>query len=295
MLIGRVLITGSNGFVGRNIANELLKKYSVIGVSLHKTNLTGLPITYLQADLSDSQSLERLNNFQFDAIIHCAASISMDNNDPRLIDTNLRGTLNVINLAKHTGCRHFIYLSSVQVIGIPVELPIDETHLIYPRTFYHLTKYIGETYLEQAVEDFPSTVLRLSSPIGAGMPVNRFLPFIIKQCLKNEPLRLLGKGGRVQNYIDISDIARAVVQVLDTAKTGLFNLVSTHSYSNLEVTEICIRTLQSASKISFGGDDPEENHKWVFSTEKIRNVLGFCPDKSLERTIKEISSMNHLL
>lgn len=285
----RVLVTGINGFVGRNIASKLLEKYSVTGISLQKENMTGLPITYFQANLSDSHFFEQLDNCRFDVIVHCAALISMDNSDPGLIDTNIRGTLNVINLAKRTGCRHFIYLSSVQVIGIPIELPISETHPIYPRTFYHLTKYIGETYLEQATNDFSSTVLRLSSPIGVGMPVNRFLPFIIKQCLTNEPLHLQGKGGRVQNYIDIFDIACVVEQILDTRMTGLLNLVSTCSYSNLEVAEICIKTLQSASKITFFGEDPEENHKWIFSTENMQRMLSSCPNKPLEKTIKEIS------
>lgn len=285
----KVLITGINGFVGRSIARKLLNKYNVTGIARNYRSLTGLPVEYICADISDGHSLASLYDCCYDVVIHCAASISMENTDSELMDTNVRGFLNILRFAKRIKCRHFVYLSSVQVIGIPTVLPITEAHSVYPQTFYHLTKYIGETFLEESMDELPSTVLRISSPIGVGMPKKRFLPFLVNRCLEGKSVNLLGQGGRVQNYIDVSEIAGAVAQVLDLRKTGVYNIASARSYSNLEVAEICIKTLHSSSDITFSGDDREESNRWIFSIEKARKDLDFNPVKTLEETIKELS------
>ena len=94
---------------------------------------------------------------------------------------------------------------------------------------------------------------------------------------------------KIQNYIDVRDIARAVNCAIDKQSSGVFNIASEKSYSNREVAEICISLFNSTSKIIYQGVDNEEDYQWIVSTDKAKNELGFVAKYSLQDTLKEIS------
>ena len=148
---------------------------------------------------------------------------------------------------------------------------------------------IQENYIKLLNPVIKTISLRLPSPIGADMPSSKVFSVFVDKCLKNKPLILLGKGGRIQNYIDIYDISEAIKACLTNPdKSGVYNIASPHSYSNLELAQLCISTLNSKSKIEFSGTpDPEEENKWLIDINKAKNDLNFITSKDIKESILE--------
>jgi len=283
-----ILITGINGLVGRGIASVLNEFHEIIGISKSKSNNSGLSIDYHSVDISNQKETEILNDLNFELIIHCAASLDKNPLSLNLINTNCNGIRNISKLAIEKNCK-IIYISSIPIIGKPTQIPVTETHSINPISTYHLTKYFGELFLTNVLKAENLIILRLPSPIGSELPANRILSVFIQKALKNEDINLLGKGERVQNYINVKDIGIAIEKIIDQNISGLYNIAYNRSYSNKELAELCITVLSSSSKILFKGEDPEEANKWIISSDKAIKAFNFHPTISIEHSILEIA------
>ena len=131
-------------------------------------------------------------------------------------------------------------------------------------------------------------IFRIPSPVGRKTAPDKIVPVFVKNAIENVDYNLLGQGKRVQNYIDVRDIARAVECVIVKNAYGVFNIASEKSYSNKELAELCIELFRSKSSIHYNGIDREEDYQWVVSTKKAHEVLGFEALYSLSDTLKEI-------
>ncbi len=122
------------------------------------------------------------------------------------------------------------------------------------------------------------------------MPNGLILSVFIINCLRNAPIRLIGKGNRVMNYIDARDIAKAVLcSVEHPDVSGLFLLNGT-SISNIDLARLCINVINSKSVIEFSGDDdPQDAQRWIIDGSKAENLLGFTAQITVEQTIRDIS------
>ena len=287
-----ILVTGVNGLIGKRIVSYLQKNNRVIGVGRH-LKYTGTEfIDYISADLSKECFIDKFKNLKYgiDVIIHCGAYIGYDLISLECIKTNCDGIYNIVKLAKMTNCKKIIYISSLPVIGSPIYLPIDENHPTMPKTLYHATKLFGENYFSLLKDIGIDTIsLRITSPISEEMPQNKILPVLVKRCIEHKDIELYGTGKRVQNYIDVKDIVRAIEKAIEKDVCGVFNIASDKSYSNLELANICKRITKSTSKIIFNGiDDPEDKSVWDVSIEKAKKELGFYPTISIESLIIKI-------
>ncbi len=288
MKMEKILVTGVNGQIGKAIAELLIQSYEVKGASIEDDNLTGLPLEYYRIDITNMDSLSALP-LDVDAIVHCAAIISNDGLSNLLVDANCKGVQNMAAYALKTKCKEFVYFSSLPIIGKPKENPITEEHPIEnPPTVYHLTKYFGELILKNLLKAKSLSIFRIPSPIGRNTPPNKIIPVFVKNAIENRDYMLLGKGGRIQNYIDVRDIARAVRCAIEKCGNGVYNIGSARSYSNKEVAEICIKLFNSSSAIHYQGVDDEEDLKWYVSIDKAKKELGFETIYSLEDTLREI-------
>ncbi len=283
----KILITGVNGLIGSTIAEHLLGSYEVMGTSIEDSNMTGLDFKYIKSDITDNKSLEQLPE-KVDVVVHCAAIISNDNYSNLLLNANCIGVQNIAAYANGAGCERLIYFSSLPVIGKPSIIPITEEHPINPPTVYHVTKFFGEQVLRLLMGEERLAIFRIPSPVGRKTAPDKIVPVFVKNAIENVDYNLLGQGKRIQNYIDVRDIARAVELAIDRNASGLFNIASEKSYSNKELAELCIELFDSKSKIHFNGIDKEEDFQWVVSTKKAHELLGFEAQYSLVDTLREI-------
>jgi UDP-glucose 4-epimerase len=284
-----ILITGINGMIGKSVAKELYKDNIIFGTSRSKENKTTLQIEYFGINISSSDIITSFVNKQIDIIVHCAAAIESDPLSKELISTNCMGIRNIATLALEHKCKKLVYISSIPIIGRPTQIPITEEHPVFPLKVYHATKYFGELYLIDVLKEIDLVILRIPSPLGIDIDEKKIVPTIIKKCLKNEDVILFGKGQRVQNYIDVKDIAIAVNLAIHEKIKGTYNIASERSYSNREIAEITINLLNSKSKIIYDGIDDEEDNKWIVSIDKAKHDFNFRPRFSLVSSITEMS------
>jgi UDP-glucose 4-epimerase len=225
-----------------------------------------------------------------EAIIHAAAALSHDLDDPAIAITNCLGTQQILKLAAQWGSTQVVYFSSVPVIGRPRYHPIDEEHPVQPLTAYHASKLFGEHLMAIAERSVGKTVtLRLTSPAGSGTPEARILASFVRRALAGQPISILGRGTRRQNYVDVRDVALAVEASLLTGANGLYNIAAAESISNLELARACIEECSSSSAIEFGpGADPEEGIAWEVSIAKARRDFGYVPRFTVRDSIRAL-------
>ncbi len=290
----RVLVTGASGHVGGAIAAELVGRgMDVVALDRRPSGVPGLA-EQITMDLSASEADVRLlaNTVPCSVIVHAAASLDMAPYATEVSATNCLGTHQLLRCARDWAAEQFIFLSSVPVIGEPRVRPITEEHPVLPLTAYHASKLYGEHLVRLAAPDIPATAsLRLTAPVGPGMPAGRIVHAFVQRALAGEPLTLFGKGTRRQNYVDVRDLARAVAACIQERPSGVFNVASDECVSNLELAERCVRVLDSPSQVEFADrDDPEDGVVWDVSIAKARDAFGYEPQFSLEDSLKAVAA-----
>lgn len=289
----RVLLTGGSGFVGEWIADRLLQEgCQVVAIGRRPPKLRSASLEFLHADLSKSGIFQLLRSLsRFDAVVHAAAKLSTSTLDVDVTLVNTYGTHQLVHAAVECGIPRFIYLSGISVIGTPGKSPITESTPIDPRSVYLASKAYGEFLVERCYGPHGIfTTLRITAPIGKGMPAKRFLSTLVCNAKMNQPLQIFGQGSRRQNYVDVRDVAEAIWLGLGSITSGLFNIGGDSSISNLDLAKLCIETLKSRSAITYSGiDDPEESLHWDVSIDDARKHIGYTPQYDLNASILHIA------
>jgi UDP-glucose 4-epimerase len=290
----RVLVTGSSGFVGGAIASDLAGRgHEVVGLGRRMTKRNRCLAGAVAVDLGRVGVADALAGGQrrCEAIVHAAAAIEQDPFAPAVSLTNGLGTQQVAELAARWEVSSLVFISSVPVIGRPGELPVTEDHPPSPLTAYHASKLYGEQLIAIAGRGgFPAVSLRLTAPVGPGIPDGRFLSVLVRRALAGEPLMLAGEGTRGQDYVDVRDVAAATDAAIERRAAGVLNIASGRCVTNLELAQRCLAALDSSSPIEYSGlPDPDEGVRWEVSIARADEQLAYQPQRSLEESIVAIS------
>lgn len=289
----RVLVTGSNGFIGHHVCDYLKKRnFYVIGLGRSKESRSNTD-SYYCCDMSTEKVEVPFVKEKIDAVVHLAADMRREPYTVDVVLHNCVGTERILKLCTKYGVGVFTELSSLPVIGNPKEHPITETHSLRPYTVYHCTKIMEELLADYEMDMFGlrTSSFRISAPIGIGMNPNTIFSVFVQKAIANEPITIIGKGLRKQTYIHVNDISQAIFRAItnENAK-GVYNLSSYNFISNIALAEKIIEITQSKSQIIYSEtEDKEENNVWDVSIEKIQSELEFEPLVSIEYAIKELA------
>lgn len=285
----KIFVTGATGFIGRYVTKELVARgYKVIGLTRRGGEVSGKNVEYLQADLDCPDIVSRLKEMgdNIFAVLHLAADIHIPGDRTTLM-TNIMGTYNIMNAAQELEIQRGVFLSSVPVIGYPKKNPIDESHPVTPLTQYHMSKYTGEQMAEILNYKGASWItIRIPSPIGRGMKES-FFSIILDKLLRNEPVEIFGLGTRQQSYVDVRDVARGMVDAMESSYVGLLLLSGTHPVSDLSLAYELKDMVNSCSHIVYNQRvNPDDGVCWNVSHQKAHDVMGYRPRYNIEDTVK---------
>jgi UDP-glucose 4-epimerase len=259
----------------------------VVGLSRRLIGPASVSQTFA-CDIGSREAIEAAGAMEpCEAVVHAAAAIDLDPHADSIARTNCTGVQHVLWLAERWGSAGFVFISSVPVIGRPVRLPVSEDHPVDPPTAYHASKLFGERLTELARRGgLAAASLRLTSPVGPGMPDGRILSVFIRRALEGEPLEVAGEGTRAQDYVDVRDVADAVAACLAEGAAGIFNVASGRAVANADLARRCVEALDSRSEVVLTGHpDPEEGVRWEVSVARAAAAFGYSPGRSLEESI----------
>jgi UDP-glucose 4-epimerase len=208
------LVTGSSGFLGRQVIQTLPETVTVQALA-GRQNL----------DICDAQAVAQLPESQH--ILHLAGVSGLSDFEQDLgrgYAVNVTGTLNLLQHAARTRAKTFVF-ASTYMYGTPTYLPIDENHPIAYVHAYHHSKNLAEQLCLRFAEHygFKVFILRLFNLYGPGQSRSMLIPTIIEQ-LQNAQIQLRDPSPR-RDYLYVSDAAHAILNCCsDSAKPGTYNI-----------------------------------------------------------------------
>jgi UDP-glucuronate 4-epimerase len=308
----KTLVTGAAGFIGFHVARALLERgQEVIGidnlnpyydVSLKRGRLeliTANPrFTFYHGDINDLATLETIfADHSIDTICNLAAQAgvrySMQN--PFIYEeSNLKGFLNLLELARHYPVRNFVFASSSSVYGNNRKLPFSiEDTVDTPISLYAATKKSNElmAHAYSHLFDIPLTGLRYFTVYGPWGRPDMALFLFTEAIINGRPIEIYNFGKMKRDFTYIDDIVKGTMAALDTPfKYEIFNLGNSKSVELMELIEIIEEELGIVAKKKFLPLQPGDVPETYADIEKTKRLLGFDPKTSIRSGIKRFLS-----
>lgn len=306
----KILITGGMGYLGSRIANHLAKEYDL---DIYLTTHTTQPILpkWLSKDKLISLDITTNNNKKLleackgiQTIIHLAALGEIDSKtDPeKAFIVNSLGTLKLLQAAKTTGIKRFIYFSTAHVYGSPLMGKITEQTIPRPITPYAITHKAAEDFVLAAhnKKTFCGIVLRVSNAFGAPAhpKINQWTLVVndlCKQAVIDKKIVLKSSGLQIRDFITIEDTARAVAHFLylpiNECDNGLFNVGGENPLRIIDLAEMisarCNKILAFKPEIIKQDKSQDENSDTLnYSIDKLIST-GFKLKRNCEKEIDD--------
>jgi UDP-glucose 4-epimerase len=248
----RILVTGSEGFVGRHLRRVLEERgVQVIGVGLPDR---GAEVTCNLADPHFSADGLAASVGAVDGIVHLAARITRGSSVDSDARQNLRAIAGVpLGLmeafsARH-GATHLVFCSSIKVYGAQGPLPIaPTTSPLYPDAYsYGSAKALAERLLEISCARGLGTcaIVRPSYIYGPGQPATTAIPAFLRACWQGSAPLVFGDGAQLRDDVFARDVAFCLAEACLRPATGVFNAASGRALTLFQVAEQCCRAVEA--------------------------------------------------
>jgi UDP-glucuronate 4-epimerase len=311
------LVTGVAGFIGARVAEMLLEEgHTVIGVDnlndaydvrmknwrLNKIQETYPVFQFYRFDISERGMMDDLqsrliNQYKgegCEAVINLAARAGVRNsveNPWVFVDTNITGTLNLLELCRHLNIQKFILASTSSVYGANAPLPTtEESDSSHPLQPYAASKKAAEalSHTYHYLYDIDITVFRYFTVYGpAGRPdmvMFRFAQWINE----GDPVKLFGDGEQTRGFTYVDDIARGTI--LGLKKLG-FEIINLGGHETITINNLIYLFEQSIGKKASINRQPRHPADMLANwadVEKAKRILGWEPRVSLEQGVSQL-------
>jgi dTDP-glucose 4,6-dehydratase len=302
----KIFVTGGAGFVGSNFirhifgngCNHSVVNYDKLTYAGNLANLESVAdhpaYEFVKGDICDAAAVEKAMR-GCDAVVHFAAESHVDRSiyDPApVIQTNLTGTFQLLEVARNTCVSRFVHVSTDEVYGdIPAGALADENYPLQPSSPYSASK-AGADHLVRAyvrTYKFPAVVTRSSNNYGPFQFPEKFVPLMITNALDHKALPVYGDGKQQRDWLHVEDNCRGILSVLEKGKIGeVYNIGGGQVEENLAMVRRLLRlTGKPESLLSYVQDRPGHDRRYALDCRKITSELGWRPRISLEDGLRQ--------
>ena len=303
-----ILVTGSVGFIGYALTEELLSMgHSVVGIDNHndyydpkiktvKSNKLNEHKNYYEYifDLSDYSRVYKVFEINdFDLVIHLGAQagVRYSLEKPQLyIDSNVTGTLNIFEACKEFGVKKCIFASSSSVYGGIKEFPWrEDMDVSCPVSLYASTKKMNEllAYNYNHLYGISMIGLRFFTVYGPGGRPDMMLWKLTKKIINDEPIDVYNHGDMYRDFTYIDDIVNGIISCIDyNTSYDIFNLGNNKPQRLLDVINILEREIGKTAKKNLMDIQPGDVHTTYADITKAQMKLNYTPMVRMEEGIR---------
>ncbi|NOX21356.1 MAG: NAD-dependent epimerase/dehydratase family protein [Nitrospirae bacterium] len=305
-----IFVTGVAGFIASKVAEMLLQRGdTVVGIddindyydpALKNWRLKRLyeysDFIFVKGDIVDYEVVKKIfSQYDFDACINLAAraGVRASVQDPWVyLDTNVKGTINLLECCKDRGVKKFVLASTSSLYGFN-EMPFSETQRTdTPLAPYGATKKAAEAlcYSYHYLYGLDIIIPRYFTVYGpAGRPDMSIFKFI-KNIDTGKPIPVFGDGKQKRDFTYIDDIADGTVRCLDLTGYEIINLGNDNSVVLMYVINLIEKALNKKANINWLERHPADVEATWADISKARSMLGWQPkvkiEEGIERTVK---------
>lgn len=314
----KVLVTGSDGFIGSHLTEELVKQGFEVRAFVYYNSfntwgwLDTLPqdimshIEIFQGDVRDPNGV-RESMKGIDAVFHLAALIAIPfsyHSPDTYVDTNIKGTLNVLQAARELETSRVLVTSTSEVYGTAQYVPIDEKHPYQGQSPYSATKIGADRLAESFYRSFnmPISIVRPFNTYGPRQSARAVIPTIITQLLAGKEEIKLGSLTPTRDFNYVKDTANGFIEIFKSDKTigEEINIATQKEISVGELANELIRQINPKARIICDEQrlrpEKSEVNRLLGSNEKIQKLTGWKPKYSFEEGLAEtIEFLRHNL
>lgn len=301
----KILVTGGAGFIGSCFVRHMLKKhqdYNIINLDAltYAGNIANLDdikdnpnYTFVHGNICDKKLVREIIA-ECDAVVNFAAESHVDRsitNPEIFIETNVQGTLNLLQASKELGIGRYLQVSTDEVYGTLGKTGyFYETTPLAPNSPYSASKASADMLTRAYYETYKLPVLntRCSNNYGPYQYPEKLIPFFISQLLKGEKVPVYGDGLNVRDWLYVYDHCEAIDTVLHKGKVGeVYNIGGHNEKTNMEITHLILEAMgKNESSIKYVKDRLGHDRRYAISNDKITAKLGWKPSLTFEEGIK---------
>ena len=305
----KVMVTGADGFIGSHLTQQLIHEgydvtefcaYNSFGTwgwidTFSKEEKDALNI--IMGDIRDPNGVRTAMKGQ-DTVFHLAALIAIPfsyHSPDTYVDTNIKGTLNVLQGARELDTRRVLVTSTSEVYGTAQYVPIDEKHPYQGQSPYSATKIGADRMAESFYRSFntPVTIVRPFNTFGPRQSARAVIPTIITQLLSGKEEIHLGSLTPTRDFNYVKDTANGFVTIAkhDNTIGQELNIATEREISIGDLANELIRQINPNAKIVTDEDrlrpEKSEVNRLLGTAKKLNGLTGWKPNYTFEQGLAE--------
>lgn len=301
------MVTGGAGFIGSEFVRQAIKREIELVVvdkltyagDLERLKEVKDTISFYKADITNKEFIGYIfQKEKPDVVVHWAAESHVDRSildATPFIDTNVKGTQVLLDIAKKHDIEKFINIATDEVYGeLGKEGEFYEDTPLNPSSPYSVSKasadMLGRAYYR--TYDLPVITVRPSNNYGYWQYPEKLIPMVILKALKNEVIPVYGRGENVREWLFVSDCVEAVNEIINRGKAGeVYNIGSGEERTNIEVVKSILDILDKPeSLIEYVQDRPGHDFRYALNIDKIKKEMGWRAkirfEDGIEKTVQ---------